>query len=79
MKMPLEEIEVGTEMIGEREEPELVGGPDVEDAFETECAGRLMDIFRGIEPDMAVGGVALDVERQHELRIGEGVVVQGEV
>ncbi len=43
VKAPEEEIEITLKMIGEDEEPKLVGGPDIQDAFETEGSGRMVD------------------------------------
>jgi len=79
VKMPVEEIEVGAEMVGQREEPKLVGGPDVEDTLETERAGCMMDLRGWVETDLSIAGVTIDIEVQHEARVGQWVVVKGEL
>src|SRR5258708_5940929 len=39
MPAPGEKIEIGPEMIGEDQEPYLIGGADIQDAFEAKGAG----------------------------------------
>jgi len=77
MPAPGEKIEVGSEMIGEDQEPHLVGGADIQDAFEAEGAGCLVDPGGGVEADIAPGRGAIPVKREQEAGISQGVVVQG--
>ena len=44
VKVTVEEVEIGAKVVGQHEEPELIGGADIEDAFKAEGAGRLVDL-----------------------------------
>jgi hypothetical protein len=56
-----EEVEIGSEVVGEGEEPELVGGADIEDAFEAQCAGCFVDAGGRIEMSRSHCGFAIGV------------------
>ncbi len=77
--MPGEDIEIGSEVVGEGEEPELVGGADVQDAFEAQGAGGLMDLGGRVEMNGSHGGLPVGVKGEHEAGIGERVVLQRQV
>jgi hypothetical protein len=72
-------VEIGSEVVGEGEEPELVGGADVQDAFESQGAGCFMDLGGRVEMNCSHSGLPVGVEGEHEAGIGEGVVLQGQV
>jgi len=57
-----QKIEIASEMIGQHQEPELIGGTDIEDTFETEGAGGPADRRGRIEMHVAPGGFAFAVE-----------------
>lgn len=79
METPVEEIEITAEMIGEDQEPELVGGPDIEDAFEPEGAGGLVDRRGGMETDLVPGGIPIDIEGEHEASVAERIILKREI
>ena len=61
MEVSGEEIEVRAEVVGEGEEPELVGGADVQDAFESQGAGGFMDLGGGVEMNGSHSGLPVCV------------------
>jgi hypothetical protein len=79
MKVSGEKVKVGSEVVGESEEPELVGWADVQDAFESQGACCLVDRGGGVEMNGSHCGLSICVEGEHEAGIGEGVVLQGQV
>ena len=55
-------IEIASIMIGQYKEPELIGGTDIEDTFETEGACCAADRWGGIKTGGAPSGFAFRVE-----------------
>jgi len=74
-----EDIEIGSEVIGEDEKPHLVGGADVENAFEAKGAGCQVYLRGRVEVGSAPGGFSVFVQGQQEARVSQGVVMQGQV
>lgn len=74
-----EEVEIAAEMIGQYEEPDLIGVADVEDAFEAKRSRRLVYSGRRIEGNIVPVGFPVEIEGQHEPRIGDGVVLQRQI
>ena len=62
MEVAGEKVEIAPEMIGQHQEPELIGGADIEDAFETEGACGPADRRGRIEMRAAPGSVAFRVK-----------------
>lgn len=63
-------------MIGEDQEPHLIGVADIQDAFEAESAGCLVDTGGGGEAYISPGRRAILVKRQQEAGITQGIVVE---
>ena len=57
-----QKIEIASEMIGQHQEPELIGGADIEDPFETEGACGPADRRGRIEMRAAPGSLTFGVE-----------------
>ena len=74
-----EKVEIASEVIGQDEEPHLVGGPDIQDAFKTEGAGGEQHFVGGSEFFLAPGCFPVGVQGQHEAGVQERVVLQGQV
>lgn len=66
-------------MICQDQEPDLVGVPDIQDAFEVEGAGGLMDLGGGGEFNLAPCCGTIGIQRQHETGIGQRVVLKRQV
>jgi hypothetical protein len=62
MEVTGENIEIAPEMIRQYQEPELIGGTDIEDTFETEGACCPADRRGGIKTGGAPSGFAFGVE-----------------
>jgi len=65
-------------MVGEDEEPELVGGSDVQDALEAEGSRGGVDFRGGLKVESAPGGLAIGIEVQEEANVCQRIVVEGQ-
>ena len=74
-----EKVEITSEVICQDQEPDLVGVPDVQDSFEVEGPGGLMDLGGRGEGDFAPCCGTVGIQRHHETGIGQRVVLKGQV
>lgn len=74
-----EKVEITSEVVCQDQEPDLVGVPDVQDAFEVKGAGGLMDLGRWGEGNFAPCCGTIGIQRQHETGVGQRVVLKGQV
>lgn len=66
-------------MVGKDQEPHLVGGPDVQDTFETEGPGSLVDLRGGGKLNLSPCSPTIGIKGYHKLGIGQRVVQQGQI
>lgn len=78
VKAAKKQIEVAFEVIGEDEKPKLVCRADVENAFKSEGACGVANLWVWIKMNGAPVGFAVYVEGYEEAGPGKGVVVEGQ-
>ena len=70
VEMAEKQVEIAFEMICKNQEPKLISGSDVKDAFESQGTGRGVDLAGRSEMDGAPGCFAIKVEGHQESNIG---------
>ena len=74
-----EKVEITSEVICQDQEPDLVGVPDIQDAFEVESAGGLMNLGGGGKGYLTPCCRTIGIQCQHETGIGQRVVLKGQI